>query len=366
MYIKPAFAHQVLDEATNSRASINAVQLRGNSIQVSFSDGAKYYLYSPVLGQIGLDGYWYVNGKRTGHLIEVPEEDIIKAYIEKEGNPDNRNSLLGIFEEFTAWSFYFEDQSVIKISKSLFNYNPDSILRGIAHRGYSYNAPENTLPSFRLAKLRGFNYVETDVRFTSDGIPVLLHDQGIKRTSTGEGAIKELSLEQARQFDFGAWKDPSFEGTLIPTFVEFLDLCHKYEIYPYIELKSGTKSQIEQIVELVKDYDLKDEATIMSFHISLLRYAFNYDTTIRLGLLTSSVTESTINLALSIKSEQNEVVIVSSNWAPSTIELCKENSLPLEVWTVNDDSAILSMPKYVTGVISDRHHAGRLIHDAKN
>ena len=362
----PELANQELEELARSGNTIDAVHPQGSHIQISFSDRSNYFFYSLVLGQIGLDGYWYVNGKKTGHLIEVPEEDIIKAFIEKEGKLEKRNSILGIFEEYTAWSFFFEDNTVIKIDKSLFSYNPDSIIRGIAHRGYSSKAPENTLPSFRSAKLRGFNYVETDVRFTSDGIPVLLHDQNINRTSTGEGDIKELSLEQARQYDFGSWKDTSFAGTKIPTFEEFLDFCHKYEIYPYIELKSGTKSQIEQIVELVKDYGINDKATIMSFHISLLRYAFNYDTTIRLGLLTSSVKESTINLALSIKSEQNEVVIVSSNWAPNTIELCKQNSLPLEVWTVNNDSAILSMPQYVTGVISDIHHAGRLIHDAKN
>ena len=367
MYLKPDLAQRFLDGVVSSGNAIDAVQPRGNHVQVSFSDGTKYYIYSLVLGQIGLDGFWYVNGEKTDYLIEVPENDIIKAFIEKTGNTTKGgNNLTGIFEGYKSWSFFFDDNTVIEIVKSIFSYDSDSILKGIAHRGYSAKAPENTLPSFRSAKLRGFNYVETDVRFTSDGIPVLLHDSSIGRTSNGEGAIKDLSLEQVRQFDFGSWKDPSFEGTVIPTLEEFLDLCRKDEIWPYIELKVGTRVQIEQLVSLVDNYGLLDKTTIMSFNGALLKYAHNYNDTVRIGILTYSVKESTINIATSLKGNNNEVVIVASNWEPDTIETCKQYSLPLEVWTVNKVSDIMSMPEYVTGVISNVHHAGMLIHDAQN
>ena len=76
----------------------------------------------------------------------------------------------------------------------------------VNHRGYSAIAPENTLPAYRLSKEKGFRYVETDVSFTSDGVPVLLHDASIDRTSDGTGKIAEMTFEQVRQYDFGSWK----------------------------------------------------------------------------------------------------------------------------------------------------------------
>ena len=59
----------------------------------------------------------------------------------------------------------------------------DKIMRSINHRGYNKIAPENTIPAYALSKENGYKYVETDVRFTSDGIPVLLHDVSINRTA---------------------------------------------------------------------------------------------------------------------------------------------------------------------------------------
>ena len=364
MYLKPDLEYQVLDGLGCSGNTIDSVQPRGNHLQVSFSDGAIYFIYSPIFGQIGIDGYWYVNGKKTDLILEVPVIDIISTYIGEEGNlAKDGNSIIGIFEGYKTWSFIFDNNTSIEIVKSIFSYNTDSIVKGIAHRGYSAKTPENTLPSFRSAKLQGFNYIETDVRFTSDNIPVLLHDSDIDRTSNGEGAIKDMSLEQVKQFDFGSWKDPSFEGTSIPTLEEFLDLCSKNEICPYIEIKTGTKTQVELMLRLVENYGLLDKATIMSFDRALLKHAHNYDDNIRLGVLTTAVKEATITLAKSLKGDNNEVIIVASHWDSNTIELCENNSLPLEVWTVDELFDILSMPQYVTGIISNVFHAGMVIHD---
>ena len=76
----------------------------------------------------------------------------------------------------------------------------------INHRGYSAEAPENTLAAFRMSKEMGFDAVECDVRFTKDGVPVLLHDEKVDRTSNGKGKIGDLTLEQVRKLDFGSWK----------------------------------------------------------------------------------------------------------------------------------------------------------------
>ena len=69
-------------------------------------------------------------------------------------------------------------------------------IHSVAHRGYSDAAPENTLIAYRMAKEKGFQYVECDVSLTSDKKTVLLHDDTINRTSNGTGKITSLTYEQ--------------------------------------------------------------------------------------------------------------------------------------------------------------------------
>ena len=248
---------RVVFEASDNGYSINSVQLKNEHTQVTFSDGSFYSFDSPILASIGLDGYWYVNGEKTDY-VWTDSEDSIRNLLLGESDTSQAEGVgfSGLFEGIKTWSFYFENNSVITLFKSFFSYDPDSILKGIAHRGLSSMAPENTLPAFRLARLNGFNYVETDIRFTSDGIPVLLHDQTIDRTSNGSGALTSFSLEDLQKLDFGSWKHPAYSGTSIPTFVEFLDLCLKMDISPYLELKAGSKDQIGQLFEYISEYGL--------------------------------------------------------------------------------------------------------------
>jgi len=74
----------------------------------------------------------------------------------------------------------------------------------IAHRGASGAAPENTLPAFDLAVRQGADAIELDVRLTADGVPVVLHDDTLDRTTGGHGPVKALSLAELREVDAGA------------------------------------------------------------------------------------------------------------------------------------------------------------------
>ena len=112
----------------------------------------------------------------------------------------------------------------------------------IAHRGASAYAPENTVPAFQLAAEQGATFVEFDLQLTKDGRIVCLHDATLERTTdvevvfpdraevTGEGPqakrqwpLSSFTLAEVRRLDAGAWFDPKYRGTRIPTFAETID-----------------------------------------------------------------------------------------------------------------------------------------------
>lgn len=95
--------------------------------------------------------------------------------------------------------------------------------RGIcAHRGANTLAPENTIPALVEAHRLGAAMIEFDVRLTKDRQLVLLHDWTVDRTSNGSGNITDLTFDEVRSLDFGAWKGEQFAGTPIPTLDEAL------------------------------------------------------------------------------------------------------------------------------------------------
>jgi glycerophosphoryl diester phosphodiesterase len=101
---------------------------------------------------------------------------------------------------------------------------PNIDIKFIGHRGAAHYAPENTLPSIAKAVELGFDYIELDVRFTRDGVPVLMHDKTIDRTTNGSGDIASLTLDEVKQLDAGSWFADEFAGTTVPTLREALEL----------------------------------------------------------------------------------------------------------------------------------------------
>ena len=236
-------------------------------------------------------------------------------------------------------------------------------MKGINHRGYSTDAPENTLPSYLLSYRHGFKYVECDISYTSDNIPVLLHDSTIDRTSNGTGNINSLTFAQVREYDFGSWKSSEYTGTQIPSLAEFLSLCRNLGLHPYLELKnttSYTTAQIQNIVDMVYAYGLKGAVTYISFSNQFLATIKNYDQSARLGYVVSSISATTISNAEALQTAYNEVFIDSSSYGSTALGLCKDANIPLEVWTINNKTTIEGLDDYISGVTSDSQNAGKI------
>lgn len=136
----------------------------------------------------------------------------------------------------------------------------------LAHRGASGRAPENTMAAFRLAADLGADGFELDVQLTSDRVPVVLHDDDVRRTSDGSGPVAGLTLAALRALDFGAWFGPAFRGERIPLLAEAVDLAAAKGLWLNIELKGspGLDPELPERVAAVVRGRLDPARTILS------------------------------------------------------------------------------------------------------
>jgi len=96
------------------------------------------------------------------------------------------------------------------------NALPQSFLM-VGHRGNTDEAPESTLPAFTKAIARGDDGIEFDVRWTSDGHAIVMHDDTVDRTTNGHGFVTDLTERQIESLDAGSWFSPLYVGIAVPT-----------------------------------------------------------------------------------------------------------------------------------------------------
>jgi glycerophosphoryl diester phosphodiesterase len=105
-----------------------------------------------------------------------------------------------------------------------------------AHRGASGEAPENTLSAFRLAEQAGADGLELDVRLTADGVPMVLHDDTLDRTTDVQGMLSAYSRQELLNVDAGSWFAPQFTGEGVPALEQVLQWADE-RLYINIEIK---------------------------------------------------------------------------------------------------------------------------------
>lgn len=144
------------------------------------------------------------------------------------------------------------------------------------HRGFQARYPENTLISFQAAVAAGADMLEMDVNITRDGVPVIIHDDTVERTTDGHGRIDRLLLQEIRELDAGRWFSPRFAGQRIPTLQEVLDqfagkVLLNIEIKAYGKTGSAARGDVEHaVVQMVARSDAMAGVLISSFDASIL------------------------------------------------------------------------------------------------
>ena len=107
----------------------------------------------------------------------------------------------------------------------------------IGHRGAAAEAPENTLASFRRAAEAGARWVEFDVKLSADGVPIVIHDARLDRTTSGRGLVRACPFAAIRKLDAGSWFDRRFAGERVPSLDEAVALCLDLGLGINVELK---------------------------------------------------------------------------------------------------------------------------------
>ena len=235
----------------------------------------------------------------------------------------------------------------------------------ISHRGANKVAPQNTIAAFEKSIEIGCDGFETDIHLTKDGIPVLCHNFTIDDTSTGKGAIKDMTLDELLQYDFGSYKGEEFKDTKIPLLEDFIKLCKENNVDVLnIELKSEVPGEApiefpKVTIELAKKYDMFDKLIISSFDPAILVVCKKLDPDCKTGLLYAP------DKLIGVKIAPRPVAFAKEIGADALhpyymlvtrlyVERAHRAGIQVNPWTVNKENVAKKLIKYgVDGLITD-------------
>lgn len=226
----------------------------------------------------------------------------------------------------------------------------------VAHRGYSSVAPENTLTAIEQGIRAGAEYVEIDAHTTSDGVPVLMHDQRVDRTTDGTGDVAVLSTEYLAGLDAGTWFAPTFLGEPVPTLAQALDAVRGSGSTLLLEVKGPeTATQVEAMLALVRERDMVDQVLLQSFDTNVLTYARAADDDIALGLLRGGLDTDPVATARAYDVVAYNPSAGALAGRPEVVGALNEAGIAVMPYTVNAPAQWAALVGLgVDGIITDR------------
>ena len=227
----------------------------------------------------------------------------------------------------------------------------------IAHRGDSSSAPENTLAALRAAVIAGADYAEVDVRLSSDGVAVLMHDEDLSRTATSFQRVNTLTADELSQIDVGSWFSAAHCAEKVPTLVEALEVI------------GDTMGLIIEVKEASMATALQDAlATAKMSHERVLIFSFNFQELqaihsllpklrcvwlVELSRLSMTRTDEVLQ-RIALMPLYGIGLDVRSLGDEATVGLLARAKVRIFVWTANHRKDMqLALRKGVHGIITD-------------
>jgi glycerophosphoryl diester phosphodiesterase len=226
----------------------------------------------------------------------------------------------------------------------------------IGHRGDRSLAPENTMPALELA-MDELAYVETDVRLTRDGVPVLFHDTDLERVAGRDGRIEDLDLADIRRLDVGAWYSADWAGERVPTFDDFLAaLAERDGARALVELKAAwTPHEVRLVLDLVERHGLRGRVVLQSFSIETLQSVQRVAPTMPRIMLIRELPADPVPLAEQLGIIGFGTTAASVTAAPAAVDLAHAAGIAVLCYTLNTQDTWEQVSALgVDGIITDQ------------
>ncbi|MGQ7243812.1 glycerophosphodiester phosphodiesterase family protein [Salinicola sp. V024] len=232
-----------------------------------------------------------------------------------------------------------------------------------AHRGSSLVAPENTMASMNQAIADGADYLELDVRLSSDGQVVVSHDNNLSRLTGVDRNISDMTLEEIERVDVGSYFGDAFIGERIPTFQQVLDNAQG-RIGLYVELKPahGNAEELTRtVIAQLKASHMSEHAVIASLSPDIIDRIKAIDSDMRTTLFMQFVLPGALNTT-----DADIIGLRHTQATPSLLRTIHGTGRSVAVWTVNGigdmsryidmgvDNIITDRPEALTSILAER------------
>lgn len=299
-----------------------------------------------------------------------------KSTIIKEAIRDDFGVVIG---RKTITTDYYD--VIVTTIQPAFADEPDDV-QVLAHKG-TVNVPENTLAAFRVSAVKGFHYVGADLHFTSDGVPMIIHDVTLNRTArNADGSrlneyvdIEKIPYSEAKNYDVGLYCGEFWRGEPIPTFEEFIKLCAKLDLEPNLHLKSSiymTHDRLAGLVDIVHRNGMQGHVVWAADDIDYLKYIRTLDPVSGLDLIVYKWLPSVISKAKELRTDTNfvEIAIGKALFTNPIAVACYRNGIyvtasantPEEVTKVDSTIRLIStdylLPDEVKALARQRKSTG--------
>lgn len=214
------------------------------------------------------------------------------------------------------------------------------------HRGTAGTHPENTMISFEEAIRAGADGIELDVHLTKDGIPVVIHDEKINRTTDGTGYVKDLTYEELKTYNAAKDFPEITERQVIPSLEEVLSFAAASKILfiVNIELKNDIVDYPgleEKVIEMITQFQLEQRVILSSFnHYSLMK-CMKMNPQIETAVLYMEGLYQPYEYAKKLGARSIHPVLHAAK--TDIIQLSEQSGISVRPFTVNEEEAMLQL-----------------------
>ena len=203
----------------------------------------------------------------------------------------------------------------------------------IAHRGYSSEAPENTLPAYELAAQSGAWGIEADIHRTADGAFVCMHDPTVDRMTDGTGVIAEMTLDEIQMLTIDSGSNSwAYPYAWVPTMEEFLEVCQQSGANAVLDLKFTSVEDVISLVQKIQELGKEDSVVCLSGSLDQLKKIRECSEIIRIKYLVEEGTQETIDQM----AELSHSGIAASRISSDMVAYAKDKGISINVWTYNE------------------------------